>query len=312
MDAFHDERIARAKLAWLREPGDAHLQELVAAHGPVETFDMLSVRGVPFVPRAEIRHLSGSHLWAEAAVAVNDAQRGTGRVVIPFDPDWPAGLRDLDGWEPVCLWARGPALIPPQATSVTIVGSRASSSYGNHVAADLAGQLATRRWTVVSSGALGIDGAALQAALLAKGEAVAVLPHGLDQVYPVAHRTLFERLADDGLLLSAWPPGARPTRERMRANQTLLATLTAGTVVVEATVRSRALQIIRQAADRGRVGMVVPGPVTSAMSVGCHDLLRTEPRIRPVTGVADVVADLARRRQPAGGAEGGTAGDEDA
>jgi DNA processing protein len=309
MDAFRAERIARAKLGWLCEPGDAHLRELLATHGPIKTLHMLPMRGMPFVSRAEIRHLSGSRLWEEAAVAVNDAQRGTARVVIPADPDWPTGLRDLDGGEPVCLWARGPAPIPPQATSVTIVGSRASSDYGNHVAADLASQLTTWRRTVVSAGALGIDGVALRAALVVEGRPVAVLPHGLDQMYPVAHRPLFERLADDGLLLSAWPPGAQPTRQRMRANQILLATLTAGTVVVEASVRSNALEVVRQAVDRGRVGMVVPGPVTSAMSAGCHDLLRKEPRIRPVTSVSDILVDLALGPQPtAGGEEASGAG----
>jgi DNA processing protein len=300
-DAFRDERIARAKLGWLCEPGDALLRDLLATHGPIRTLHLLPMRGVPFVPRAEVRHLSGSRLWEEAALAVNDAQRGTGRVVIPTDPDWPAGLRDLDGGEPVCLWARGPAPIPPPATSVTIVGSRASSAYGNHVAVDLAGQLTAWRWTVVSSGALGIDGVALRAALVVEGQPVAVLPHGLDQMHPAAHRTLFERLADDGLLLSAWPPGAQPTRKRIQANQILLATLTAGTVVIEASVRSNALEVVRQAVNRGRVGMAVPGPVTSAMSAGCHDLLRTEPRIRPVTSVSDILVDLALGPQPAAG-----------
>jgi DNA processing protein len=85
----------------------------------------------------------------------------------------------------------------------------------------------------------------------------------------------------------------------MRANQILLATLTAGTVLVEATVHSKALEVVREAVDRGRVGMVVPGPVTSAMSAGCHDLLRSEPRIRPVTSVADILVDLALGPQPA-------------
>ncbi|SCL25828.1 DNA processing protein [Micromonospora rhizosphaerae] len=311
MDTYSDERSARAKLGWLCEPGDSRLRKLLAEHGPVETFDMLSVRGVPFVPRSEIRQLPASRLWAEAAVAVEEAQRGAGRVVIPTDPDWPTGLRDLDGGEPVCLWARGPAPIPRQAASVTIVGSRASSNYGNHVAADLAAQLAGRGWTVVSSGALGIDGAVLRAALAVSGDAVAVLPCGLNQLHPHQHRGLFERLAGDGLLLSAWPPGARPHLQRAAANQMLLAALTAGTVVVEASLRSRALQVVRQAVDVGRVGMVVPGPVTSAVSAGCHELLRTDPRVRPVAHVDHVLADLT----PHPGSEpdeGGGAGDGDA
>ncbi|AXH93596.1 DNA-processing protein DprA [Micromonospora aurantiaca] len=311
MDAYSDERIARATLGWLCEPGDSRLRKLLAEHGPVETFDMLSVRGVPFVARSEIRHLPVSRLWGKAAAAVDEARRGEGRVVIPTDPDWPTGLRDLDGGEPVCLWARGPAPIPRQAASVTIVGSRASSNYGNHVAADLAAQLSGNGWTVMSSGALGIDGAVLRATLAVDGDAVAVLPCGLDQLHPHQHRGLFERLAGDGLLLSVWPPSARPNLQRAVANQTLLAALTAGTVVVEASLRSRAMQAVRQAIDLGRVGMVVPGPVTSAVSAGCHEMLRTEPRVRPVAHVDHVLADLT----PQPGSEpdeGGGAGDGDA
>ncbi|MEU1969670.1 DNA-processing protein DprA [Micromonospora sediminicola] len=311
METYSDERIARATLGWLCEPGDRRLRKLLAEHGPLETFDMLSVAGVPFAPRTEIRHLPPSRLWGEAAGAVDQAQRSGGRVVIPTDPDWPRGLRDLDGGEPVCLWAHGPSPIPRQAAAVTIVGSRASSTYGNHVAADLATQLAGHHWTVVSSGALGIDGAVLRAAVAADGAAVAVLACGLDQLHPHQHRGLFERLAADGLLLSACPPGARPNLQRAAANQMLLAALTAGTVVVEASLRSRSLQVVRRAIDLGRVGMVVPGPVTSAVSAGCHELLRTDARVRPVAHAGHVLADLTPQSACAPN-DGGGAGDANA
>jgi DNA processing protein len=292
MDVVSDDRTARATLGWLFEPTNPELHRLLAAHGPVETLHRLSAGATPLPARAEIRHLTGSHLWRAAAAAVDAAGRGGIRVVIPADPGWPAGLRLGDGVEPVCLWARGPATIPAPHRSVTVVGSRASTSYGNHVAADLAGQLAADGWAVVSTGGFGIDGAALRAAVAADGHAVAAVAHGLDHLHPVAHAGLFERLGADGLILSAWPPGARPTRDRTQAGQRLLASLTAGTVVVEAAPRSRALHVVRRAADHGRAGMVVPGPVTSVTSAGCHELLRTDPRIRPVTSGHDVVADL--------------------
>ncbi|MEH1166424.1 DNA-processing protein DprA [Micromonospora sp. CPCC 205539] len=307
MDTIDDERTARATLGWLCEPGDAGLRQLLAQHTPTDVVDLLSRQAGPFVPRSEIRHLPTARRWGEAAAAVKQAQRGGGRVVIPADADWPTGLRDAGGGQPVCLWARGPAPIPRPAASVTIVGSRASSSYGNHVAADLAADLATHEWTVVSSGGLGIDGAVLRAALAVGGRAVAVLPGGLDRLHPHQHRALLERLAEAGLLLSAQPPGAHPTRARMAAQQTLLAALTAGTVVVEASPRSSALHTIRQALDRGRVGLVVPGPVTSALSTGCLELWRTDPRVRPVGCAAHIMADLAP--QPGVTPQGGDAGD---
>ncbi|MEU4680414.1 DNA-processing protein DprA [Micromonospora sp. NPDC023737] len=292
MGAYFDEWIARGQLGWLYEPGDTRLHALLTEHGPVSTYRLLSAGTASLPVRAELRHLPHVHLWAAATAAVDTAQRGPIRVVIPGDPDWPAGLRDLGATAPVCMWARGPAHNPSFDRSVTIVGSRASTSYGNHIAGYLAAGLTEHAWTVVSTGGLGIDGAALQAA--ADGHAVALLGHGIDQIHPTAHRALFERLADRSLLLSAWPPGARPTRERAQANRKLLAAVTAGTVVVEASLRSGAREVLQQAADWGRVGMVVPGPVTSLTSAGCHALLRTDRRIRPVTDAADVVADLHR------------------
>jgi DNA processing protein len=268
MDPYREERFARAVLGWLCEPGDAQLGQLLAQHDPAEVVDMLSRPGVSCTLRSELRQLPAARWRGAATAAVDAAHRAGGRVVIPQDGDWPTGLRDLDGAEPVCLWTRRPAQVPPQPVSVTVVGSRAATSYGNHAAADIAAGLAGQHWTVVSSAALGIDGTALQATLAAGGDAVAVLPCGLDQLRPSQHRRLFEQLAADGLLLTAWPAGAPPTLRRMLANQRLLAALTAGTVVVEASPRSRALHVVRQAADCGRVGMAVPGPVTSVMSAG--------------------------------------------
>ncbi|MGC4750466.1 DNA-processing protein DprA [Micromonospora sp. DT201] len=300
MDTIDDERIVRGMLSWLCEPGDARLRQLLAQHTPIDVLDLLLRRGVSFVRRPEIRHLPLSRLRGEAAAAVEAAQRGGGRVVIPADPDWPTGLRHRDGGEPVCLWALGPAPIPPQAGSVTIVGSRASSSYGNHVAADMAAELAATDWTVVSSGGLGIDGAVLRATLAAGGRAVAVLPCGLDRLHPHQHRALLERVAETGLLLSAQPPGAEPTLARMAAHRALLAALTAGTVVVEASTRSAALQTLRQALDLGRAGLVVPGPVTSVLSAGCLEVLRTDARVRPVGCAGHIVADLAPPPAPPG------------
>jgi DNA processing protein len=297
MDESRDERAARATLGWLCEPGNLFVQQFLPTRGATEMVDMLLSGQGSLAVRAGLRNLPASRLWAQAQAARADAERTGWRVVIPQDEDWPAGLVDLDGWQPVCLWAHGPGPIPQPATSVTVVGSRAATSYGKSMAAELAFHLTDRKWTVVSTPAFGIEGAALRAALAAgtgtgDGGAVAVLPHGLDQIHPAAHGNLFSQLADRGLLLSAWPAGAQLTRERVKTNLALLAALTAGTVVVEASWRSNALGVAHRALESGRQCMVVPGPVTSAMSAGCHELLREQPQTRLVTGVDDIVADL--------------------
>jgi DNA processing protein len=133
-----------------------------------------------------------------------------------------------------------------------------------------------RGWTVVSGGAFGIDAAAHRGALAAGAPTVAVLACGVDRPYPAAHGALFHRIAEAGLLVSEWPPGCAPLRHRFLVRNRLIAALTRGTVVVEAAARSGAQATARRAQQLGREVLVVPGPVTSAMSVGCHELLREE------------------------------------
>jgi DNA processing protein len=177
--------------------------------------------------------------------------------------------------------------------AVAVVGARASTSYGNHVAQELGYGLASRGWAVVSGGAYGIDAAAHRGALAAGGVTVAVLACGVDRAYPAEHASLFERIVDDGLLISEWPPGADPHRHRFLIRNRVIAALSRGTVVVEANARSGARQTLGRAALLGRAVMAVPGPVTSAMSVGCHQLLRYS-GARPVMSYEEVLEEVGR------------------
>lgn len=148
---------------------------------------------------------------------------------------------------------------------------------------------------MVSGGAFGIDGAAHRGALAAQAPTVAVLSCGVDRPYPAAHGALFDRIAATGLLLSEWPPGSAPLRHRFLVRNRLIAALTRGTVVVEAAARSGALATARRAQELDRPVLVVPGPVTSALSVGCHELLReAELGARLVTSAAHVLEEVGR------------------
>ncbi len=300
-------RRARASLATLFEPDDPHLRDLLAAHGPVDAVTLLVAEGRPPAAgrRADPRGIRVEQVRQvlAAVVAAADGQGHGGRIVIPEDEDWPTGLADLaaapapDAARPaaLCLWVRGDR--PVHATlarAVTVTGARAATSYGQYVATELGRELANRGWTVLASGALGVDAAAHRGALAVGGPTVALLPGGVDRPYPASHANLFHQVANEGLLVSAWPPGTTPTRSRFTTNQRLLAALAAGTVVVEATPRSGALHALRAAITLGRPAMVVPGPVTSALSVGCHQALRQHPQARLVTGIHDVLAELTR------------------
>jgi DNA processing protein len=296
LDNLHEVRTARAFLAWLVEPGDERLTELLATHGPVDALNWVCAHPHDVTLRAEVlRNVPTRQLRGEATRAGHAEHTGA-RVVIPEDLDWPARLTDLARSDPaprpssdaavpgpVCLWVRGqPALDAGLHRSVTLIGARAATSYGIHVATTLADDLASRGWTVVASGAFGIDTAAHRGALAADAATVAVLPAGIDRPFPTATAALWDRIAERGLLVNAWPPGTSPTRARCHANQRLLGVLSRGTVVVEASLRSGALTTLAQAIGLGRPAMVVPGPVTSVTSAGCHQALRQHPQVRAV------------------------------
>ena len=210
-------------------------------------------------------------------------------VVRSTDEVWPAGLADLGDHGPRVLWCRGDIMALPQpSSSVAIVGARASTGYGEHVAMDFAAGLTSRGFTVVSGGAYGIDGMAHRATLACGGSTVAVLAGGIDQLYPAGHDELLRRIIASGVVISEVSPGGAPTRWRFLQRNRLIAAMAGVTVVIEAGHRSGSLNTATHARDLDRPIGVVPGPVTSGASAGCHRLLRTNPATTLVTTVADV------------------------
>ena len=191
------------------------------------------------------------------------------------------------------LWALGPARLDETSQrSAALVGTRASTTYGEHVAADLATGLAERDVAVISGGAYGIDGAAHRAALAADGVTVAVLAGGIDIPYPAGHSALLHRRGSDGLLVTEYPPGVRPARHRFLTRNRLVAAFSGATVVVEAGLRSGAANTAAWARVLGRVVGAVPGPVTSSASAGCHALLRAGAEV--ITRAEDIVEMVGR------------------
>ncbi|MET7670282.1 DNA-processing protein DprA [Micromonospora luteifusca] len=311
MSADEEQRLARVALTWLAEPGTRAVHRLVERLGPVATLDLLLDGGSSdgWLHTTVAARSAAGDARAVAAEALERADRLGARLVTPDDEEWPArvaGLsalhlpdvsRRVDGATapPLCFWVRGSwPLGEALERSVAVVGARAATGYGQHVATELGYGLAERDWTVVSGGAFGIDAAAHRGALNAGGLTVAVLACGLDRPYPMGNAGLFDRIADTGLLVSEWPPGAEPLRPRFLIRNRVIAGGTLGTVVVEASARSGATQTARRAIYADRVAMVVPGPVTSAMSVGTHEFLREFPKARLVTGVAHVLEEVGR------------------
>ena len=274
------DRLARVALNRLAEPGDLRVLRLVREVGAPALVDLLREqrdgRGVHTDVAERLHGLDPERELADAA------DLGI-RFVCPGDTEWPAQLDALDrcepldrqGGAPVGLWVRGPLdLAAATARAVAVVGSRSATTYGADVAGELGHDLAQAGVTVVSGAAFGIDAAAHRGCLAGDGPTVAVLACGADRAYPAGHRSLLDHLAATALVVSEVPPGAAPTRNRFLTRNRLIAALSLGTVVVEAAVRSGALNTATWTARLGRVLMGVPGPVTSAPSEGVHELIR--------------------------------------
>jgi DNA processing protein len=280
MTVSEHERLARVALNRLTEPGDLRLAALTDELGAVTLHRLLAEeRDLMGLQTDVAARLSG----IEPARELEQAAKLGLRFVVPGDDEWPTQIDDLAGLEPlherggvpIGLWVKGPLRLADIVQSVAVVGSRASTSYGAHVAGEMGAVCALAGVTTVSGAAFGIDDAAHRGALSVDGPTVAVLACGADRVYPAAHRDLIARVASTGAVVSEAAPGCAPQRIRFLARNRLIAALTRGTVVVEAATRSGALNTSNWAGRLNRVVMGVPGPVTSVSSTGVHEQLRT-------------------------------------
>ncbi|MFE6763749.1 DNA-processing protein DprA [Streptomyces sp. NPDC057689] len=287
------ERLARAALTRVLEPGDERGGRWLRECGAVEFWRRITDLGgeAERLSGMTVRRLAGYRLRAAGADPERDLAAVAavgGRFVCPGDREWPTQLDDLGDARPTGLWVRGgPDLRLWALRSVAVVGARACTPYGAHMATTLGAGLAERGWVVVSGAAFGVDGAAHRGALAAGGATMAVLACGVDVAYPRGHAELIGRVAGQGLVIGELPPSEHPTRSRFILRNRVIAALTRGTVVVEAEYRSGSLVTARVAQRLGRFTMGVPGPATSGLSAGVHELLRGDGVL--VTDAAEVV-----------------------
>jgi DNA processing protein len=305
--AADSERRARVALSFLADPGDPVLGAALRARTAAEV--LAAVTGTDADGGAVLESLPesaalirGLARWRTrlgllpSVATLAGWQDGGMRLIIPGDPEWPTQLDDLGDARPLVLWLRGSGdLRYAGLRSVAVVGSRACSHYGEHVTLEMAASLAERGWAVFSGGAYGIDAWAHQGTLTADGVTVAVLAGGLYHGYPRGHEGLFGAIAAQGVLVSECPPAQAPTRPGFLVRNRLIAALSRGTVVVEAALRSGALNTARHARELCRPVMAVPGRIDSEQSAGCHELIR-EYGAMCVTSAEDVVEHL----QPSG------------
>ncbi len=323
-------RFARAVLTSLAEPGDSDAGALVGAIGPVRALRVIVEGWGAARVLSDVREASpaaaevlGRRLenalerWrpraslTSAVRAFESAGRFRAVLVTPEDSHWPRALDDLGDGAPHALWVRGHlARLGELVRSVALVGARAATGYGEHVAMEASAGLADRGFATVSGGAYGIDGAVHRASLASDATTIAFLAGGADRLYPAGHSDLLRRVAERGLLIAELPCGSSPTKWRFLMRNRLIAAASTATVVVEAGRRSGSLNTAGHAAAIGRPLGAVPGPVTSPASAGCHRLIReygaecvtTADEMAELAGVAgsQMADDEARRDSNAG------------
>lgn len=282
------EQEARAALMRAADVGDTLMGRLVAHCGAANAVEAIRARALPpefAAQEAEqerppdlAARLNAWHARLDASNPAADLETGGrlgARLIIPGGPEWPTQLDQLGASRPLGLWLHGSADLRFSCLrSVSVVGARAATAYGLHIAAQFGVGLSEADWTVVSGGAYGIDGAAHRGALVGQSPTVIVLACGVDVCYPSGHHNLFTAVREQGVLVSECPPGVHPTRARFLIRNRLIAALSRGTVVVEAALRSGALNTAGHALSLNRHLAAVPGPTTSGLSAGCHKLLR--------------------------------------
>lgn len=296
------ESFSRAVWSLITEPGDSFAAALVSA---------LGARGALEAELARVSSKQYSKLFAKAQLSegvkerfknfdnllldarerwqprlklsavesmLSVAKNSKATLITPTSKYWPAQFEDLQLGAPHCLWLRGKSETLQLANqSLAVVGSRQATSYGEWVTTEIVSAAAAESIAVISGGAYGIDAVAHRAALATDTPTVAIMAGGVDRLYPSGNAELLARVIQNGLVISEQAPGSNPTKWRFLQRNRLIAALATATIVVEAGKRSGAINTAHHAMELGRPLGVVPGPISSPTSVGCHNLIREDP-----------------------------------
>ena len=293
---------------------------LIEGVGPVRVRQLLAHFGeAPAILRASAAQLQQVRgIGADTAENIANWEKSTDlaselkriadfgcHVLTQADENYPELLRQIYD-PPIVLYVKG-ALTAQDKNAVAMVGSRQTTHYGLEVARKLAYQLAYVGVTVVSGGARGIDTAAHQGALAAKGRTIVVLGTGINIVFPPENNELFERIADNGAVITQFPFNRPADKQSFPIRNRIVAGMTLGTVVVEANLTSGALITANMAVEAGRQVFAVPGRIDSPRSKGCHELIKKGAKL--CEGAEDILSEFeylfpASNRPPGAGETG--------
>ncbi len=283
---------------------DAYLAlNLLSGIGPIRVRRLISHFETPLkiisANRAELVRVNG--IGSEMADQIRDwenqidlpeekrriADHGISLVTLDSD-DYPAALREIHD-PPFLLYVKG-TIVPNDRLALGVVGSRRTTHYGKDQTKKLSFQMARAGFTIISGLARGIDTAAHEAALAARGRTIAVLGSGVGNIYPPENQALADEIAKNGAVISEFPVLYVPDRQSFPLRNRIVSGMSCGLLVVEAPARSGALITANQAMEQGRTVFAVPGPIDRPTSEGCNRLIRDGATL--ICNAADMIEEL--------------------
>ncbi|ORF26052.1 DNA protecting protein DprA [Snodgrassella alvi] len=289
------ERLAWIELALTPFVGAETFLRIIKYFGSAQNALSASAAEIsPFCQRqvSKYWHSDVAKQATEAAIEWERAHTDA-RLLLLADNDFPAMLtKGLT--PPPLLFVRGDSQCLHQP-ALSIVGSRHATPQAMRITHDFAAALARKGVTIISGMASGADTAAHQGALQAMGTTVAVWGTGIDRVYPARNKNLATQIAAHGCIISEFPLGTRPSPGNFPRRNRLIAALSQGTLVVEATIESGSLITARLAGEMGREVMAIPGSIDNPLSKGCHALIKQGAKL--VENLEDILQECPRLLQ---------------
>lgn len=271
--------------------GPVRIRRLVQAFGSPERVLMATVSDLAQVESISLAQAEAIHQWDREGHLAKEQQKIRERgltLLTQEDELYPPLLRQVHD-APVLLYVWG-ELQKRDHQALGVVGSRHATIYGMNATKKLSFQIAYSGYTVVSGLARGIDTAAHEAALAAKGRTVAVIGSGIGKLYPPENKALAERIAQQGAIISEYPVDRPADRQTFPYRNRVVAGWGSGLVVVEAPIKSGSLITAQQAVEQGRTVYAVPGPIDKPTSSGCNRLIQQGAKL--VMDGADILDDL--------------------
>ena len=277
-------------LKFVEKVGNVGFNNLVKAFGsPRAVFDapLASLQQIDRLTRKTARDIKNFDNWAIIEKELESADRLKVSIITSDSPLYPRLLLNIYDFPPI-LYVRG--TLSYQDINVAVVGSRMASTYGRFTTERLCRELAMKGITVVSGMARGIDSAAHTGAIAGKGRTIAVLGSGIDVIYPPENRKLFEKIAENGAVITEFPFSTQPLASNFPSRNRIISGISLGVVVVEANEKSGSLITARVALEQGRDVFAVPGSIDSPGTKGTHRLIREGAKL--VENTYDILEEI--------------------